>query len=75
MLIKIKSLTGRMIEFDVNETDKVATAKLLLEKEIGIPPKQLTILFNGKPMNDEKTFKDSKVVIGSVLHVVPNIRG
>ncbi|VDP15217.1 unnamed protein product [Soboliphyme baturini] len=61
MLIKVKTLTGKEIELDIEPTDKVERIKEKVEEKEGIPPPQQRLIFAGKQMNDEKTATDYKV--------------
>ena len=77
MLIKVKTLTGKEIEIDIEPTDKVERIKVgdgdkiravydvltqeRVEEKEGIPPPQQRLIFSGKQMNDEKTAADYKV--------------
>jgi len=61
MLIKVKTLTGKEIEIDIEPTDKVERIKERVEEKEGIPPPQQRLIFSGKQMNDEKTAADYKV--------------
>lgn len=62
MLIKVKTLTGKEIEIDIEPTDKVERIKERVEEKEGIPPPQQRLIFSGKQMNDEKTAADYKVI-------------
>ena len=75
MLIKVKTLTGKEIEIDIEPTDKVERIKERVEEKEGIPPPQQRLIFSGKQMNDEKTASDYKIQGGSVLHLVLALRG
>ena len=75
MLIKVKTLTGKEIEIDIEPTDRVERIKERVEEKEGIPPPQQRLIFSGKQMNDEKTASDYKVTGGSVLHLVLALRG
>jgi len=75
MLIKVKTLTGKEIEIDIEPTDRVERIKERVEEKEGIPPQQQRLIFSGKQMNDEKTAADYKVSGGSVLHLVLALRG
>jgi hypothetical protein len=67
-MIKVKTLTGKEIEIDIEPTDSV-------EEQEGIPPVQQRLIFGGKQMNDEKIAKDYNIEGGSVLHLVLALRG
>ena len=75
MLIRVKSVTGRELEFDVTETQKVGELKKLIEGKLGISPEQQRLLFNGRPMNDDKTFSEQHCAAGSIVHLVLALRG
>ncbi|KAI3633836.1 hypothetical protein MIR68_007231 [Amoeboaphelidium protococcarum] len=75
MLIKIKTLTGKEIEIDVEPADKIVRIKERIEEKEAIPPQQQRLIFGGKQMSDDKTAKDYGVEGGSVLHLVLALRG
>ena len=75
MQIKVKTLTGKEIELDVEADDKVERIKEKVEEKEGIPPPQQRLIFAGKQMNDDKTCEDYKIIGGSVLHLVLALRG
>ncbi|CAJ0579586.1 unnamed protein product, partial [Mesorhabditis spiculigera] len=75
MLIKVKTLTGKEIELDIEPNDKVERIKEKVEEKEGIPPPQQRLIFAGKQMNDDKLATDYKIVGGSVLHLVLALRG
>ena len=71
-MIKVKTLTGKEIEIDIELTDTVDRIKERVEEKEGIPPVQQRLIFAGKQMNDEKTAKEYNIEGGSVLHLVRN---
>ncbi|VDL62650.1 unnamed protein product [Hymenolepis diminuta] len=75
MLIKVKTLVGKEIEIDIDQTDKIERIKERIEEKEGIPPPQQRLIFSGKQMNDEKTVQEYKIQGGSVLHLVLALRG
>ncbi|KAH3764929.1 NEDD8 protein [Pelomyxa schiedti] len=70
MLIRVKTLTGKEIEIDIDPTDKIERIKERVEEKEGIPPVQQRLIFGGKQMADEKTAREYNVEAGSVLHLV-----
>ena len=48
MLIKVKTLTGKEIEIDIEPTDRVERIKERVEEKEGIPPPQQRLIFSGK---------------------------
>lgn len=75
MLIKVKTLTGKEIEIDIEPNDKITRIKERVEEKEGIPPQQQRLIFGGKQMSDEKTADEYNIVGGSVLHLVLALRG
>merc|ERR1712156_208010 len=75
MLIKIKTLTGKEIEINVEPDDVVKRIKDKVEEKEGIPPAQQRLIFSGKQMNDDKTVESYRIQGGSVLHLVLALRG
>merc|ERR1711879_73539 len=73
MLIKIKTLTGKEIEINVEPDDVVKRIKD--KEEESIPPAQQRLIFSGKQMNDDKTVESYRIQGGSVLHLVLALRG
>eukprot|EP00291_Cryptomonas_curvata_P010522 CAMPEP_0172177238 /NCGR_PEP_ID=MMETSP1050-20130122/15319_1 /TAXON_ID=233186 /ORGANISM="Cryptomonas curvata, Strain CCAP979/52" /LENGTH=77 /DNA_ID=CAMNT_0012849723 /DNA_START=128 /DNA_END=361 /DNA_ORIENTATION=- len=75
MQIKVKTLTGKEIEFDIEPTDTVKRIKERVEEKEGIPPQQQRLIFGGKQMHDDKTASDYNLEGGSTLHLVLALRG
>ncbi|EMR10166.1 NEDD8 protein [Pneumocystis murina B123] len=75
MLIKVKTLTGKEIELDIDPSDKVIRIKERMEEKEGIPPIQQRLIFGGKQMSDERTASEYNLEGGSVLHLVLALRG
>ena len=73
--IKVKMLTGREIDVDVEPTDPVGRIKERVEEQEGIPPEQQRLIFGGKQLADGKTVRESNVTAGSVIHLVLALRG
>ncbi|KAI8147900.1 ubiquitin-related domain-containing protein [Fennellomyces sp. T-0311] len=75
MLIKVKTLTGKEIEIDIEPNDKISRIKERVEEKEGIPPPQQRLIFGGKQMSDEMTASEYSIQGGSVLHLVLALRG
>ncbi|TFY79225.1 hypothetical protein EWM64_g4788 [Hericium alpestre] len=75
MLIKVKTLTGKEIELDIDPDDKVTRIKEKVEEQSGVPPPQQRLIFSGRQMPDDKCAKDCNVTAGAVLHLVLALRG
>ncbi|KAK0667602.1 ubiquitin-related domain-containing protein [Cercophora samala] len=75
MLVKVRTLTGKEIELNVEGADKVSKIKELVEEKEGIPPVQQRLIFGGKQMTDDKTADDYGLEGGATLHLVLALRG
>ncbi|KAI7864847.1 neddylin [Spinellus fusiger] len=75
MLIKVKNLSGKEIEIDIESNDKISRIKERVEEKEGIPPQQQRLIYGGKQMADEMTAKEYAIEGGSVLHLVLALRG
>ncbi|XP_014241971.1 NEDD8-like [Cimex lectularius] len=75
MLIKVMTLTGKVLELQVEPSDKVIEIKTQIEEKEGIPPEQQRLIFSGKQMNDQQTAEDYKLHGGAIVHMVLALRG
>ncbi|KAG2323710.1 hypothetical protein Bca52824_006438 [Brassica carinata] len=73
--IKVKTLTGKEIGFEIDPMDTIARIKEKIEEIEGIPPLQQRIIYTGKQLADDQTAKHYNVQGGSVLHLVLALRG
>ncbi|XP_022773830.1 ubiquitin-NEDD8-like protein RUB2 isoform X1 [Durio zibethinus] len=74
-MIKVKTLTGKEIEIDIEPTDIIDRIKERVEEKEGIPPVQQRLIYAGKQLADDKTARDYNIEGGSVLHLVLALRG
>ncbi|KAJ3986095.1 putative NEDD8-like protein [Lentinula detonsa] len=75
MLIKVRTLTGKELEIDVDSDAKIFTIKEKVEEQQGIPPVQQRLIFGGKQLDDDKHLAETNIVAGSTLHLVLALRG
>ena len=75
MQIKIKTLTGRPIDIDIDSGDSIQRIKERVEEKEGIPPVQQRLIFGGKALADDKTAEYYKIAAGNTLHLVLALRG
>ncbi|KAI5815859.1 ubiquitin-related domain-containing protein [Pyronema omphalodes] len=75
MLIKVRTLTGKEIELDIEPHYLVSKIKELVEEKEGIPPVQQRLIYGGKQMADDKTAADYQLDGGATLHLVLALRG
>ncbi|XXG65858.1 hypothetical protein AAC387_Pa05g3461 [Persea americana] len=69
MMIKVKTLTGKEIESDIEPTDTIRRVNVRLR------PGLIRLLFAGKQMSDDRTVRDYGIEGGSVLHLVLALTG
>jgi ubiquitin-like protein Nedd8 len=75
MLVKVKTLTGKEIEIDIEPSDRISRIKERVEEKEGIPPAQQRLIYAGKQMADDKAASEYNLEGGSVLHLVLALRG
>lgn len=76
MQIKIKTLTGKEVDLNVEPSDTIRKIKEKVEEKEGIHPDQQRLIFNGKAMPDTKLVSDFKDLKGgSIVHLVLALRG
>jgi len=75
MLIKVRTLTGREIELDIEADYTVQKIKERVEEKEGIPPMQQRLIYGGKQMADDKTAESYQLEPGCTLHLVLALRG
>ncbi len=68
-IIKLKTLTGKTISFDVKASDTVMMLKYQIEEKEGIPPNEQRLIFNNKQLKSGKTMSDYNIIEKSVLHL------
>ncbi|OBR15922.1 Ubiquitin-like protein 1 [Colletotrichum higginsianum IMI 349063] len=83
MLIKVRTLTGKEIELDIENEYKACAPSMILscrikekvEEKEGIPPVQQRLIYGGKQMVDDKSASEYGLEAGATLHLVLALRG
>jgi ubiquitin-like protein Nedd8 len=75
MLVKVKTMVGKEVEFDITGAEKVFILKGKIAEKVGIPEPQQKLVCNGKPMIEDKTFNDQNIKAGSVIQLALVLRG
>ena len=73
--IYVKTLTGKTMHLKAESSDTIGLFKIFIYLYDGIPPDQMRLIFEGRQLEDNKTFAYYDIQKDSILHLVLRLRG
>ena len=75
MLITVKTLTGRKLNFEMTDDMTIYDLKQEVSVKEGIEIPQIRMIFAGSQLNDTLRISETKMKAGDIIHLVLSLRG
>ena len=71
----VKTLSGKTVSIECEESDKIEDVKAKIEEKEGVPVDQQRLIFAGKQLDGQKTLQECGINEGDSLSMVLRLRG
>ena len=75
MQLFVKTLSGKTVSIECEESDKIEDVKAKIEEKEGVPVDQQRLIFAGKQLDGQKTLQEVGIDEGASLSMVLRLRG
>ena len=69
-IIFIKTPAGNTFTIDVDYYDTIKYAKMIIDHKIGFPAENIQLIFNGKQLDNDRSFAECGIIKHSTLYLI-----